>query len=151
MDVALRLCLTKIQLNRVNAVCKFLGVYYVSELSLDGRYLIFPRSLEDMNKLYRVTRGKPKQKEPNQRSWDLFYIVLHEVTDSRGRLRQQLGAWTKDHSSNGCWKTYKQGTNMYEDMNDSWDVYETVDNELRCRDTVDDHEFDYKSASPIEV
>ena len=76
MDVALRMCLTKIQLNRVNAVQEYLGVQYVSELSLNGTYLVFPCLLEDMNKLYRVTRGQPKQKEPNQRSWDLFHKVL---------------------------------------------------------------------------
>ena len=123
----------------------------MSKLSIDGASLVFPCSLEDMNGLYRVTQGQPKQKEPNQRSWDLFHRVLRKITDARGRLHQRLGAWTIDHSSNGCWKTYRQGDTVYEDIKDLWDVYEIVDNGLRFQDTIDFNKFDYKSVSPVEV
>ena len=151
MDIALRMALTKIQLNRINAVREFLGILYISELTMDGRTLLFPRSIQELNDIYRVTRRQPLQKEPNQRSWELFHRVLREVTDSNGRLLQSLESWTDAHSSNGCWKTYRQGDKVYEHMTDTWDVYEIVANDVRYRDTIDFDEFQYKEARPVVI
>ena len=118
---------------------------------MDGSTLIFLRSIEELNEIYRVTRRQPLQKEPNQRSWELFHRVLREVTDSNGRLLQSLESWTDLHSANGCWKTYRQGDKVYEDMLDTWDVYKIVENDVQYRDTIDFEEFQYKKAHPVEI
>ena len=118
MDMAISInTMTGTQLKRVNAVREYLNVTYLSEISTpNGRSLILGiDSGTSIHRRYIPTKRAPKQARPGRRSFDLWKQVLLQFTRNESMmLKTPLGAWTKDHSTNGIWTFYEMEEKVYE-------------------------------------
>ena len=108
MDIALSMDYTPTQLQRINCVRIFLGIFYVSELTnpegdeIDIRIQQFQKHSD-----CQTTMTRPYQKEPNMRSWVLWERITDFITDLDGvTLKNSLGDYTDCHSKSGLWATY---------------------------------------------
>ena len=71
-------------------------------------------------------------------------------------LKQRLGKWTKDHSKYGRWPIYTYKDKVFEYCINEMDekkltVYYKHGTQLRFKDELDFHKFDYTIATPTTI
>ena len=105
MCIALTMDYTPIQLQRVNCVRIYLGVFYVNEIITPEGDEISQGILQSQkHQEYHTTMSRPYQKLPNTRSWTLLAKLITFITHDGVILKTKLGTYTMINTEEPLYK-----------------------------------------------
>jgi hypothetical protein len=162
MDNVINMDLTAIQWERINCVCMYLGIMYISKICTIAGTSLHPgiqNGTHDTT-LYHTTLTKPNQTRPNSGSWKLWKDAIETFTHDGITLITPLGEFTHNHSKHGRWNSYVLNTNheiIYryrfneDDNHEYWEEYERFGTELRLQNEIDIDDFDPINGTPTST